>query len=1472
MRRVLTLSMAAVMLAGIWSGGSFASAAGPAKPTPAKIDSKVLAQIAVSGQTTFFVLLKDKADVSRATSIKDWGARGKFVFDQLRQKADATQASLRSMLSTRRVSYRTYWIVNAIRVTGNQQLVNELAAQPEVDQILPDKTYQIPKPIKGKSGAPGIQTVEWNINDINAPLVWNTYGDRGEGITVGSIDTGVQWDHPALINQYRGHHADGTVDHNYNWFDPENICGNPSNAPCDNVFHGTHTMGTMIGDDGNPGTNQIGVAPHATWMTAKGCETTSCSLDALLRSGQWMLAPTDLSGSNPRPDLRPAVINNSWGDGPNDPFYQQTVDNWIAAGIFPDFANGNAGPSCNSAGVPGAYPESEGVGAYDIGHNIAFFSSRGPSAFNNTTKPDISAPGVNVRSSVPGNGYDSFSGTSMATPHVAGTIALIWSAAPTLYGDIAGTRALLASTAVQTSDLSCGGTSDFNNVWGHGRLDAFAAVTAAPRGPTGTLAGIVTDSATASPISGATVQAAGPTTRSTTTGADGSYSMLLPVGSYNVTASNFGYVTQTVNGVVVSQDATTTQNFALVAAPHHSLSGTVRDDQGNGVANGTVTILGTPIPAATTDATGHYSFASVPDGEYDVKAQAGRCDDAQTQHLSLSGNATLDFSLPLRHDNFGYFCVLQPLNYVNATTPLALSGDDNVMAVTLPFAFDFYEHSYTTANVCTNGHITFDPTQGFCNFFNDSIPSGNPPNNAIYPFWDDLFVDGSASMWTQTDGSPPSAFTIEWRNVAFFGDFTDRVNFEVTLYANGRILTQYTNVGGTTRQQGDSATIGIENAGGTDALQYSFNEAVIPPAGFGILFRLPPSAIVSGHVTDANDHNAIAGASVDAVEQGGPTMRHTATDANGAYRLKLFLGTYQVSASQTNYETGTATKNLTVEDAVYPQDFALRTARAVLDQASLQIIVPADQQRHRTLTLSNTGSLPLNYQIRETGGGAAAGAVASGLNKNPSYNPNSVNTRGIFVQDTPAGWTPQSPGQVIRSWPATGQTLAWGVGYTGNVWISDPIPGGGLCGPSATCHNTEYSTAGSQTGRQWPANWANAWNADMAYDAAHNRMCQVNVGGDNGIYCWDPSTGNVVGSITGSFPWSQISQRGLAYKADDDTFFIGGWNQGILYHVKGLSYPDPGAIVDQCNTPDPNISGLAYNPAFGIVWEATNSPTDTIYELNPATCAVITTLAHPNPGFNGGGLEMDEAGNLWMVSQNTNTVYLVDSGVPAFTDVPWLSESPSSGTVAVGASQAITISVDTTGMTPGTYSATLFVQSNSGRQPSLRVPVKLIVPAYETGVDTGSTSAYTDVNQDTWAKDQQYTTGSWGWITKGTTDTTKSPIAGTVDQKLYQSDFRGMTEYRFDNLPNGVYQVELRFAELQNIKANQRVFDVVINNTLVLPALDVVGEVGKLTADDKSFFVTVTDGTMHIRLITRKGFREPIINAIRVTHRPDRAS
>ncbi len=232
-------------------------------------------------------------------------------------------------------------------------------------------------------------------------------------------------------------------------------------------------------------------------------------------------------------------------------------------------------------------------------------------------------------------------------------------------------------------------------------------------------------------------------------------------------------------------------------------------------------------------------------------------------------------------------------------------------------------------------------------------------------------------------------------------------------------------------------------------------------------------------------------------------------------------------------------------------------------------------------------------------------------------------------------------GDVITSWTPTGVVNPWGVGYNGNVWISD------VDTFTPNLKNVEFLTNGTPTGRSWSTPWVGAWPGDMAYDSGRGWMWQVNVGGDNGIYGWNPSTGTVMGSITGAFPWTSISQRGLAYRPDNDTFYIGGWNQGIIYNIYGLSYgADSGKVIGQFSPSDGVISGLAWD-SVGILWES--SATNTIYALNPTNGQVLLSFPHPDSSQygTGVGLEINEDRNLWTVSQFSDKVYLVYTGSPA---------------------------------------------------------------------------------------------------------------------------------------------------------------------------------------------------------------------------------
>ncbi|PAE31270.1 S8 family serine peptidase, partial [Bacillus sp. 7884-1] len=258
----------------------------------------------------------------------------------------------------------------------------------------------------------------------------------------------------------------------YNWYDAIN----GQATPYDDLGHGTHTVGTMVGSEPN-GTNQIGVAPGAKWIAVKAFSSAGGTSEDLLKAGEWILAPKDAQG-NPHPEKAPDVVNNSWGgaSGINE-WYRQMVQNWRAADIFPNFSAGNSGPNDGTISAPANYPESFAVGATDINNLLAGFSSRGPGPYGEW-KPDISAPGVTIRSSVPGSKYQNMQGTSMAAPAVAGVVALMKQADASLTVDEMET--ILITSAIPLTDSTYPTSPNYG--YGHGLVNAYSAVSAVVNG------------------------------------------------------------------------------------------------------------------------------------------------------------------------------------------------------------------------------------------------------------------------------------------------------------------------------------------------------------------------------------------------------------------------------------------------------------------------------------------------------------------------------------------------------------------------------------------------------------------------------------------------------------------------------------------------------------------------------------------------------------------------------------------------------------------------------------------------------------------------------------------------------------------------------------------------------------------------------------------------------------------------------
>jgi subtilisin family serine protease len=431
----------------------------------------------------------------------DYKLRRRVLVDRLRAHADASQRGVRAWLDAHGVAYRSYWIANVIEARLPRAAIDALAARGDVARIEENVEIAMPLPrFDGNAHRPEApESISWGVAKIGAPEVW-ALGDTGQGVVIAGEDTGYQWDHPALQPHYRGWDGAKAV-HDYNWHDSihdssDNPCGNDALAPCDDYGHGTHTAGTFAGDDGAG--HQIGVAPGATWIGCRNMDDGTGTPARYIECMQWLLAPTDLNDQNPNPDLAPDVVSNSWGC-PTDPpptgegctpsdILEDAVDNLVAGGIFFAAAAGNGSSGCGGILAPPAlYDASFVVGATDSGDALAGFSLRGPVAGTNLVRPDLSAPGVNILSAWNNGGYLSIDGTSMATPHVAGAVALILSMNPALKGHPDEVANVLRATAVTDGvtdpvNQACGGTPRDqwpNNMIGYGRLDVNAAVIAA---------------------------------------------------------------------------------------------------------------------------------------------------------------------------------------------------------------------------------------------------------------------------------------------------------------------------------------------------------------------------------------------------------------------------------------------------------------------------------------------------------------------------------------------------------------------------------------------------------------------------------------------------------------------------------------------------------------------------------------------------------------------------------------------------------------------------------------------------------------------------------------------------------------------------------------------------------------------------------------------------------------------------------
>ncbi|MBW7874964.1 MAG: S8 family serine peptidase, partial [Candidatus Cloacimonetes bacterium] len=472
---------------------------------------------------------------------------------------------------------------------------------------------------------------------------------------VGVLDTGILKTHPdfgdrvLLTKDFISSYAD-----------------NDSN---DGQGHGTHCAGTIGGS--NTSGRAIGVAPEASFVIGKIFnDSGSTTMSAILNAMQWIADPD----SNPATDDAPRVVSNSWGGGQGTVQSEKprwtAVQTWRDLGIVPVFAAGNSGPSMGTMSVPGGYPHSFAVGATNKNDGIASFSSRGPiqwEGFGSVIKPDISAPGVDVYSAKHTGGYTVMSGTSMATPHVAGVVALMLQANPDLSVD------RIESILMETSlDLGAEGK---DSVFGQGRMDALRAVEIALKG--GNLLANL-DFSSHQQVVTMRFEPGNVVAKSK----DGVLKASLAEGKYAFTASAFGYLP--ISGEIsIKAKETVEMKLKFAESPSFSTRFMLKDSSSVALA-GRITFLDAPLQPVTVGMEG--TEVKIPGGIYSVRVYS-KGYRSKVETLTVTQNSEFSYGMqdlpavllvddePLTHEKY-YQEALQSLNQEFDMVEKSVSLDD----------------------------------------------------------------------------------------------------------------------------------------------------------------------------------------------------------------------------------------------------------------------------------------------------------------------------------------------------------------------------------------------------------------------------------------------------------------------------------------------------------------------------------------------------------------------------------------------------------------------------------------------------------------------------------------------------------------------------------------------------------------------------------------------------------------------------